>query len=251
MDPLHLVTKGGFCKEEMHAGSCAVDPIPSLQGKGGDLPPTGSLVDASMVSPTTEYVAPRVRGWKYPGAWMLSRSLEGETRTRDQPVSRLAKLVVAAWSSQSLPGQGRNRVPVLGEKQMCPHTSMLGASNTASSGHKRPWQLRKEAQFPRIRTYRWTGLLTALRSQESTVREWSAENIREEGQEHCQLREEEAEQAPKDVKTHLPLPVCSAPPAPGRAGKWGQGRREPRSPPLAPSQPPAEARPAGYGRRWW
>ena len=34
MDPLHPVTKGGFCKEEMHGGSCAVNPIPSVPGKG-------------------------------------------------------------------------------------------------------------------------------------------------------------------------------------------------------------------------
>ena len=75
------------------------------------------------------------------------------------------------------------------------------------------------------------------------MREWSAENIREEGQEHCQLREEEAEcQACKNSPTPSGL-LCTTPTRQG----WGvgAGRREPRSQPPASSQPPTTARPRG------
>lgn len=49
-------------------------------------------------------------------------------------MSRLAKLVPCGMGSQSLPGQGRAKSQSWGEKQMCPHTSMLGAPTVAPQG---------------------------------------------------------------------------------------------------------------------
>ena len=109
-------------------------------------------------------------GWKYPGAWMLSRSLEGETRTRDQPVSRLAKLVpcgslgsqslLLAREEQSPRSWERNRyVPIhpcwVLPTQLPQGTETLAAEEGGSSSQDKDIQVDRAAR-------------KALRSQEST-----------------------------------------------------------------------------------
>ena len=114
---------------------CEPHPL-SPREREGTYPLTANLVDAGMVTPTTEYVAPRVGGWKYPRAWMPS-SLEGETRTRDQPVSRLAKLVPCdSLGSQSLPGQGRTNYASWERNRCVPIHPSWVLSNMASSRDK-------------------------------------------------------------------------------------------------------------------
>ena len=69
----------------------------------------------------------------------MPSSLEGETRTRDQPVSRLAKLVPCdSLGSQSLPGQGRTNYGSWERNRCVPIHPSWVLSNMASSRDRDP-----------------------------------------------------------------------------------------------------------------